>query len=183
MQSAFGIYPQKNNLISSVSAPKAKALGFLLQRPNLRQHVYHWRRGSCLHRREFPLVSVAVLYFNNVYLDLSSSLIPPTILPPALTSLSQTNPQQGQTCTRIDKSFGTKVPQLLHFCVAIRLATYVKSAIHDRNLSLRGLQRYVIVVIMRRHLLDQFIFNCSNLFSEPASHPKAKALGFPGRNH
>ena len=24
-----------------VSAPKAKALGFLLQRPNLRQHVYH----------------------------------------------------------------------------------------------------------------------------------------------
>ena len=37
-----------------MSAPKAKALGFLLQRPNLRQHVYHWRRGSCLHRREFP---------------------------------------------------------------------------------------------------------------------------------
>ena len=123
-----------------VSAPKAKALGFLLQRPNLRQHVYHWRRGSCLHRREFPLVSVAVLYFNNVYLDLSSSLIPSTILPPALTSLSQTNPQQGQTCTRIDKSFSTKVPQLLHFCVVLRLATYVKSAIHDRNLSLRGLQ-------------------------------------------
>ena len=62
---------------------------------------------------------VAVLYFNNVYLDLSSSFIPSTILPPALTSLSQTNPQQGQTCTRIDKPFGTRVPQLLHFCVVL----------------------------------------------------------------
>ena len=46
--------------------------------------------------------------------------LPSTILHPALTSLSQTNPQQGQTCTRVDKSFGTKVPQLLHFCVVLR---------------------------------------------------------------
>ena len=163
-----------------MSAPKAKALGFLLQRPNLRQHVYHWRRGSCLHRREFPQAHLAVLYFNNVYLDLSSSLIPSTILHPALTSLSQTNPQQGQTCTRIDKSFGTKVPQLLHFCYVSRHTSRVRYM--TATWVFVGFRRYFIVVIMRRHLLDQFIFNCSNLFSEPASHPKAKALGFPGRN-
>ena len=125
-------------IVLDVSAPKAKALGFLLQRPNLRQHVYHWRRGPCLHRREFPLVSVAVLYFNNVYLDLSSSLplvnnITPSVdISVADESTTGTNMHSDRQVFRYQS---TTVATFL-----LRLATYVKSAIHDRNLSLRGLQ-------------------------------------------
>ena len=166
-----------------MSAPKAKALGFLLQRPNLRQHVYHWRRGSCLHRREFPLVAPSGIVLQQRVSRLE--FIAPF--------RQQYYTPRWHLCRRRihnrDKhalgSTSLSVPRYHSYCIFVWC--YVsRHTSRVRYMTATwvfvGFRRYFIVVIMRRHLLDQFIFNCSNLFSEPASHPKAKALGFPGRN-
>ena len=168
--------------LMAVSAPKAKALGFLLQRPNLRQHVYHWRRGSCLHRREFPQAPLRYCT--------STTCISTWV---HRSSRQQYYTQRWHLCRRRihnrDKhalgSTSLSVPRYHSYCIFVWC--YVsRHTSRVRYMTATwvfvGFRRYFIVVIMRRHLLDQFIFNCSNLFSEPASHPKAKALGFPGRN-
>ena len=125
------------DILTIVSAPKAKALGFLLQRPNLRQHVHHWHRGSCLRRREFPQAPLRYCT--------STTCISTWV---HRSSRQQYYTPRWHLCRRRihnrDKhalgSTSLSVPRYHSCYIFVRLATYVKSAIHDRNLSLRGLQ-------------------------------------------